>query len=131
MVERLIGKRILVTAAGQGIGRASALALALEGAEIIATDINNNALKSLEKESENIWAQHLDVLNLEEINRVTGAAGTVDCLFNCTGFVHHGSILESTDEEWEFAFNLNAKAQYHMMKAGVTKACWKREKGPL
>lgn len=117
MAGRLTGKRALVTAAGQGIGRASALALALEGAETIATDINTDALKTLEDESPNIRGEQLDVLSLDEINRVTGALGAVDCLFNCTGFVHHGSILDSTDEEWELAFDLNAKAQYHMMKA--------------
>ena len=117
MAGRLTGKRALVTAAGQGIGRASALALALEGAETIATDINTHALKTLEDESPNIRGEQLDVLSLDEINRVTGALGAVDCLFNCTGFVHHGSILDSTDEEWELAFDLNAKAQYHMMKA--------------
>ena len=117
MAGRLIGKRVLVTAAGQGIGRASVLALAAEGARVIATDINEKALQSLKAELETVEVHRLDVLDAEEISRVTDAVGTVDCLFNCTGFVHHGSILDSTDEEWEFAFNLNAKAQYRMMKA--------------
>ena len=117
MAGRLIGKRVLVTAAGQGIGRASVVALAAEGARVIATDINEEALQSLKAEVETIEVHGLDVLNANEITRVTDAVGTVDCLFNCTGFVHHGSILDSTDDEWEFAFNLNAKAQYWMMKA--------------
>ncbi len=125
MAERLIGKRVLLTAAGQGIGRATALALAAEGATVIATDINGEALEVLARETSSIEVRRLDVLNPNEISEVAGAVGAVDCLFNCTGFVHHGSILESTDEEWEFAFNLNARAQYHMMKAvlpGMLKA---------
>ncbi len=117
MVGRLIEKRVLLTAAGQGIGRASALALAAEGASVIATDINEEALKHLAADSENIEVMRLDVLDPNEISDVIEGIGVVDCLFNCTGYVHHGSILESTDEEWEFAFNLNAKAQYHMMRA--------------
>lgn len=117
MAGRLTGKRVLLTAAGQGIGRASALALAVEGARVIATDINEDALKTLAAEADNIETRRLDVLNRDEITAVTAAVGAVDCLFNCAGHVHHGSILESTDEEWEFAFNLNAKAQYRMMKA--------------
>ena len=117
MAGRLTGKRVLLTAAAQGIGRASALALAAEGAQVIATDINEEALQALATEAEGIDVHRLDMLNADEIAAVTAAVGTVDCLFNCTGYVHHGSILDSTDEDWDFAFNLNAKAQYHMMKA--------------
>jgi len=117
MPGRLTGKFVLLTAAGQGIGRASALALASEGARVVATDINEEALDSLVSESENIEVKRLDVLEPNEIIEAVRSIGVVDCLFNCTGYVHHGAILDSTDEEWDFAFNLNAKAQYHMMKA--------------
>ena len=117
MAGRLTGKRVLVTAAAQGIGRASALAMASEGAYVIATDINEEALQSLAVEAKAIEVHRLDVLDAQEITRVTNVVGTVNCLFNCTGYVHHGSILDSTDKEWEFAFDLNAKAQYRMMKA--------------
>ena len=106
MSGRLTGKFVLLTAAGQGIGRASALALAREGARVVATDINEEALDNLVSESENIEVRRLDVLEPNEIIETVGSIGVVDCLFNCTGFVHHGAILDSTDEEWDFAFNL-------------------------
>lgn len=117
MAGRLAGKRALVTAAAQGIGRASALAMAAEGAEVTATDINEDALAALAAEAPAVRCRKLDVLDNQQIETVTNDVGTVDVLFNCTGFVHHGTVLECADEEWDFAFDLNVKAQFHMIRA--------------
>lgn len=112
----LEGKTALITAAGQGIGRASAEAFAKAGASVIATDINETALAELEG-LDGITAWKLDATNPEEIKRVLAEAGRLDVLFNCAGFVHAGNILESTEEDWDFAFDLNAKAMYRLCKA--------------
>lgn len=117
MTTRLAGKKVLITAAGQGIGRATALAMAAEGAKVIATDINEQILGTLAIESSLIQCRMLDVLDKEAIAAVAKKLGAVDVLFNCAGHVHHGSILECTDEEWDFAFDLNVKAQYRLTKA--------------
>jgi len=112
----LEGKTALITAAGQGIGRASAEAFAKAGASVIATDINETALAELEG-LDGITASKLDATNPEDIKRVLAEAGRLDVLFNCAGFVHAGNILESTEEDWDFAFDLNAKAMYRLCKA--------------
>jgi len=112
----LEGKTALITAAGQGIGRASAEAFAKAGASVIATDINETALAELEG-LDGITAWKLDATNPEDIKRVLAEAGRLDVLFNCAGFVHAGNILESTEEDWDFAFDLNAKAMYRLCKA--------------
>ena len=112
----LEGKTTLITAAGQGIGRASAEAFAKAGASVIATDINETALAELEG-LDGITAWKLDATNPEDIKRVLAEAGRLDVLFNCAGFVHAGNILESTEEDWDFAFDLNAKAIYRLCKA--------------
>ena len=112
----LEGKTTLITAAGQGIGRASAEAFAKAGASVIATDINETALAELEG-LDGITAWKLDATNPEDIKRVLAEAGRLDVLFNCAGFVHAGNILESTEEDWDFAFDLNAKAMYRLCKA--------------
>lgn len=117
MTTRLAGKKALITAAAQGIGRASALAMAAEGAEVIATDINEEILKTLALEAPSIRCRRLDVLDGEEITTLARELGAVDVLFNCAGHVHHGSILECTEEEWNFAFDLNVKAQFRLAKA--------------
>ena len=117
MVGRLNGKRILLTAAGQGIGRASALAMAEEGADVVATDINEETLEGLSSVGVSIHCRKLDVLDQAAISTLVGELGAVDVLFNCAGYVHDGTILDCDDDEWEFAFNLNAKAQYHMIQA--------------
>ncbi|MEK9723375.1 MAG: SDR family oxidoreductase, partial [Rhodospirillaceae bacterium] len=111
------GKRCVVTAAGQGIGRASALAMAAEGASVIATDINDETLAGLAAEAAGVETRRLDVLDKGQIAAFAADVGAVDALFNCAGFVHNGTILDATDDEWEFAFNLNAKAQFHMIQA--------------
>ena len=109
---RLKGKSALVTAAGQGIGRASAIALANEGAEVLATDINKIALNELDDiKNSNISTFELDVLDDKAITNCINKARP-DILFNCAGFVHNGTILEATDDEWNFAFNLNVRSMY-------------------
>ena len=117
MTTRLAGKKVLITAAGQGIGRASALAMASEGAKVIATDINEKTLGTLAMHASAIQCRKLDVLDGEAIATLTEEIGAVDVLFNCAGHVHHGSILDCTDEEWDFAFDINVKAQYRLTKA--------------
>jgi 2-keto-3-deoxy-L-fuconate dehydrogenase len=116
-MDRLKGKRAVITAAAQGIGRASALAFAREGAEVIATDIKTDALDSLKKEAPGIQTARLDVLDAEAIAAFGKATGTIDVLFNCAGFVHAGSIMEATEADWDFAFNLSAKAAFRMIRA--------------
>src|SRR5579872_1301183 len=116
MSNRLKGKVALVTAAGQGIGRATAIAFAREGAEVWATDINVEALNSLAKEVPNIKIQKLNVLNSEEISALANQLA-IDILFNCVGHVHQGTILDCTEKDWDFSFNLNVKSMLHMSKA--------------
>lgn len=125
----LEGKTALITAAGQGIGRASAEAFAKAGATVIATDINETALSELDQIA-GISAWKLDATNPEDIKRVLAGAGQPDVLFNCAGFVHAGNILESTEEDWDFAFDLNAKAMYRLCKA-VLPGMIERGKGSI
>ena len=113
---RLEGKNALVTAAGQGIGRASALALAAAGAQVWATDVNAQLLESYQGVA-NITALPLDVLDKAAIQKLVAALPAMDVLFNCAGFVHGGTALEATDEELEFAFNLNVRSQFWMIQA--------------
>ena len=113
---RLKGKTALVTAAGQGIGRASALALAAEGAQVWATDLNPKLLDAYDGVS-GIRALALDVLDKAAIQQLVATLPPLDVLFNCAGFVHNGTILDAKDDEWEFAFNLNVRAQFWMIQA--------------
>ena len=117
MSERLKGKTVLVTSAAQGIGKASAVAMAREGAKVWATDIREDLLEVLAKENADISTLALDVLQPETIVVAVRKLGAVDVLFNCSGFVHSGTILETDDKDWDFSFNLNVKAHYHMIKA--------------
>ncbi len=117
MSGRLQNKTAIVTSAGQGIGRASAVAMAREGAKVFATDINGEALKSLEKEQAGIETFVLDVLKQDQIDAAAKRVGLPDILFNCSGYVHAGTILETDDKAWDFSFDLNCKAHFHMMKA--------------
>jgi 2-keto-3-deoxy-L-fuconate dehydrogenase len=116
MSGRLAGKNAFVTAAGQGIGRAVALAFAAEGAHVWATDVNDKLLEGYRGVA-NVTARRLDVLDDGAIEALTREAGLVNVLFNCTGFVHHGSVMEATDEQWNFAFNLNVRAHWKMIRA--------------
>lgn len=113
---RLKGKTALVTAAGQGIGRACVLAMAAEGAQVWATDVNPKLLDSYDGVP-NVRTVALDVLNKAAITRVVSELPPLDVLFNCAGFVHNGTILDATDAEWDFAFNLNVRAQFWMIQA--------------
>jgi 2-keto-3-deoxy-L-fuconate dehydrogenase len=117
---RLQGKTALITAAGQGIGQACALAMAREGAQVIATDVNAALLENY-RGIANIRTQVLDVLDKAAIQTVMQEAPKLDVLFNCAGFVHNGSILQATDEDWNFAFNLNVRAQFWMIQAALPK----------
>ena len=113
---RLKGKTALVTAAGQGIGRACVLAMAAEGAQVWASDVNPRLLDSYDGVP-NVRTVVLDVLDKAAITRVVGGLPALDVLFNCAGFVHNGTILDATDAEWDFAFNLNVRAQFWMIQA--------------
>lgn len=117
MSERLVGKRVFVTAAGQGIGRASAIAMACEGAQVFATDINLENLSSIRSENlENIEIFEMDVTDDASVAQGAERANP-DVLFNCAGFVHHGTILDATDEEWDFAMDLNVRSMMRTTKA--------------
>jgi 2-keto-3-deoxy-L-fuconate dehydrogenase len=113
---RLQGKTALVTAAGQGIGRASVLAMAAEGAQVIATDLNPQLLKAFDGVA-NVRTAVLDVLDKAAIQSLVAGLPPLSVLFNCAGVVHNGSILQANDDEWDFAFNLNVRAQYWMIQA--------------
>ncbi len=112
---RLANKKILITAAGQGIGRFTAELFAAEGANVIATDINDVALAELDA-IEGITASKLDVTDANAVQTLTADVGTLDVLFNCAGFVANGSILECADKDWEFSLDLNVTAMYRMIK---------------
>ena len=117
MKNRLEGKSILVTAAGQGIGKATAIAFHNEGAKVIATDINEKTLKDLNKEYPNIKVQKLDSTQNDEILKFVKTIDKIDVLFNAVGFVHHGTILECEEKDWDFSFDVNVKSMYFMCKA--------------
>jgi len=112
----LQNKTALITAAAQGIGRASAEALARAGARVIATDINEGKLAELQGIA-GIETRKLDVLDSKSVDAVVGAVGPVDVLFNCAGFVHNGSLLDSTEDELDFAYDLNVKAMVRTIRA--------------
>ena len=117
MSSRLAGKTAFVTAAGQGIGRAIAEAFAREGAKVIATDLNEALLATLKSAS--ITTRRLDVLDAAAIAGAAKEAGPVDVLVNAAGFVHAGSVLECSEEDWSFAFDLNVRSQFRTIKAFV------------
>ena len=112
---RLTGKRALVTAAGQGIGRASALAMAREGCAVLATDINPAALAELAEAG--LEVRVLDVRDPASIAGAVAAAGPLDVLFNCAGFVANGTILDCDEDQWAFSLDLNLTAMYRMCRA--------------
>ncbi len=120
MTGRLAGKTAFITAAGQGIGRASAIAMAREGAKVTATDVNAKLLAALDG-TPGITTQVLDVLDDAAVERTIAALPPLDVMFNCAGYVHHGSILDCTPKDWDFSFNLNARAMYVAIRAAVPK----------
>jgi 2-keto-3-deoxy-L-fuconate dehydrogenase len=117
MAGRLAGKLCFVTAAGQGIGRATAAAMAAEGARVIATDRDPALLASLT--APGITTAALDVLDDAAITAAAKAAGPVDILFNCAGFVHQNTVLTCTDQEWDFGFALNVRAMWKVAQAFI------------
>jgi 2-keto-3-deoxy-L-fuconate dehydrogenase len=117
MGQTLAGKTALVTAAGQGIGRATAEALAAQGATVIATDVNRAAVESVAAGAERIAADVLDVLDAAAVEALVARAGPLDVLVNCAGWVHDGTILDCEDDDWDRAFALNAKAMFRLTRA--------------
>lgn len=116
MSNRLVGKTALISAAAQGIGRACALAYAREGAIVLATDINQAGLETLRDEAK-ISIRTLDVTDPDTIVAAAADIGAVDVLLNIAGFVPQGDILECSEADWDFAFNINAKGMFRMTKA--------------
>lgn len=119
MSGRLAGKTALLTAAGQGIGRATALAFADEGATVWATDINDAALAALGESRRGIRTRRLDVRDAQDVSGCAAELGRVDILFNCAGYVHHGSILDCAEKDWDFSFDLNVKSMYRTCRAFI------------
>jgi 2-keto-3-deoxy-L-fuconate dehydrogenase len=115
MNGRLNGKKVLITAAAQGIGRATAEKFAAEGASVIATDINMELLRTLK--AAKLTTRRLDVLDLAAITAAAQEIGTIDVLVNCAGFVHHGTILDCEEKDFDFSTNLNVRAAYRMIRA--------------
>jgi len=118
MAGRLAGKTAFITAAGQGMGRAAALAFAKEGARIWASDLNAKTVGELEGQS-GIRARALDVTDEAAVQKLAKEAGDVDILFNCAGIVHHGSILDATPKDWDQAFAVNVKSMFLVSKAFI------------
>jgi 2-keto-3-deoxy-L-fuconate dehydrogenase len=116
MAGRLEGKVAFVTAGGQGIGRGAALAFAREGATVWATDLNPKTVAELEGR-DGIRTRQLDATDERAIARVVAEVGGVDVLFNCAGFVHHGTILDCTPKDWDFSFNINVRSMYLVTRA--------------
>ncbi len=110
---RLEGKKAVITAAGQGIGRAAAELFAREGAEVIATDVDADKLAGLT----GCLREPLDVTDGEAIRAFAARHGAIDVLFNCAGFVHHGTIMDCEEEDWTFSFDLNVRSMYRMIRA--------------
>jgi 2-keto-3-deoxy-L-fuconate dehydrogenase len=109
---RLQGKKALLTAAGQGIGAATARAFASEGAEVYATDINEPLLQKLAAENPGIHTRQLNVRDSQAVKSLADELGVIDVLFNCAGFVHQGTILDCSEQDWDFCFDLNVKSMY-------------------
>jgi 2-keto-3-deoxy-L-fuconate dehydrogenase len=112
---RLEGRRAFLTAAGQGIGRATAEAFAREGAEVIATDVDRSKLEGLEPSAARLEA--LNVMDTDAVNALAESTGPIDVLFNCAGYVHHGTVLETSEKDWDFSFDLNVKSMHRTIRA--------------
>ena len=129
-MKKLENKNIIVTAAGQGIGRAAAIAYSKEGANVTATDINEKTLKSLNEEFPNIKVSILDSTKNDDIKVFFSKIDKVDVLFNAVGYVHHGTIMECEEKDWDFSFNVNVKSMYLMIKEILPKMI-KQNKGNI
>ena len=130
MSKRLENKSIVVTAAGQGIGRATAIAFHNEGGNVIATDINSKTLEILKKEYPNIKVKKLDSTIKTDVEKFSSSLDKIDVLFNAVGFVHNGTILECEERDWDFSFNTNVKSMYFMTKSFLPKMI-KQNKGNI
>jgi len=130
MNGRLANKNIIVTAAGQGIGKATAIAFHNEGANVIATDINDKTLADLNKEYPDIKVKKLDSTDKNSILEFVKNLDKVDVLFNAVGFVHHGTILECEEKDWDFSNIVNVKSMYFMSKA-ILPIMIKQNKGSI
>jgi 3-hydroxybutyrate dehydrogenase len=117
MSKRLENKNIIVTAAGQGIGRATAIAFYKQGAKVTATDLNEKTLASLNNEHKDIKIQKLDSTDYEAVKSFANSIQNVDVLFNAVGYVHHGTIMDCEEKDWDFSFNINIKSMYFMIKS--------------
>ena len=115
MSERLAGKTAVVSAAGQGIGLAIAEMFAAQGAKVIATDVNQQALDAIDHAA--IQTRHLDVLDTSAVNAAAAEIGNIDILANVAGYVHHGTVLDCDEAAWEFSFDLNVKSMHRMITA--------------
>ncbi|TYR33210.1 SDR family oxidoreductase [Mesorhizobium microcysteis] len=119
MTGRLVGKRAFVTGAGQGIGRAVALAFAREGASVVASSRTLSKMADLPRISERIEIVELDVTDGHDVRSAVADAGTIDILFNCAGWVHSGSILEASEEDWLRSFEQNVTSMFHTIRAAL------------
>ncbi len=127
---RLKDKKIIVTAAAQGIGKATALAFAKEGAKVTAIDINENKLSELSLDNKDINTFVLDSTSKNDVENFSKKIDDINVLFHAVGFVHHGSILECNEKEWDFSFNINIKSMYFMTKSILPKMI-KQNKGSI
>ncbi len=116
MGGRLAGKKALITAAAAGIGRATTLAFAAEGAEVVATDVDMDKLAALDGKK-GITTRRLDVRDGAAVDALAKELGALDVLFNCAGYVHHGTVLDTSEKDWDFSFDLNVKSMYRMIRA--------------
>jgi 2-keto-3-deoxy-L-fuconate dehydrogenase len=130
MSGRLAGKSALVTAAGAGIGRATALAFAAEGARVLATDIDAGALQQLADEQPGIATATLDVTDADAIRTIVAQAGPLDVLFNCAGYVHAGTLLDTDDAAWRRSFAINVDSMFHLCQA-VLPGMLERKRGSI
>lgn len=128
---RLDGKVAIVTAAAQGIGEATVRKFWAEGASVYATDINAKKLKQLKEEIPGIKTSVLDVTNASEIKSFLEDIEHVDILFNCAGYVHHGTILDCDEKTWDFSFDLNVKSMYRMCFAFIHKLTQNKGRGSI
>jgi NAD(P)-dependent dehydrogenase (short-subunit alcohol dehydrogenase family) len=117
MTGRLQGKSAIISAAGQGIGKATACAFASEGATVWAADISEQSLRELKRERPDLHTVGLDVTDDTAIKAFSNSIGAVDVLFNCVGYVHNGTILDCNKSEWDYSFDTNVKSMYHMIRA--------------
>ena len=118
-MSRLEGKEVIITAAGQGIGKATAITFHNEGTNVTATDINEKTLSDLNKEYPKIKVNKLDSTKNDDVKSFINSFTNIDVLFNAVGFVHHGTIFECDEKDWDFSFDTNIKSMYFMCKAAL------------